>query len=122
MKRKKRGGGKSTTERDVELSSTFKILYVLSCNPLMNRLGMDCCLEWYANTLMNKCKHDAEMYSFFFQFYGLLSDSENEEPIGKRTRNVSAFVRRTKISAFVLYLTFRAACNCVIMSSYNSNE
>ncbi|KAK6297066.1 hypothetical protein J4Q44_G00332080 [Coregonus suidteri] len=32
-------------------------------------------------------------------FYGLLSDSENEEPIGKRTRNVSAFVRRTKISA-----------------------
>ncbi|XP_010896794.1 E3 ubiquitin-protein ligase RNF169 isoform X2 [Esox lucius] len=33
------------------------------------------------------------------KFYGLQSDSENEEPIGKRTRNVSAFVRRTKISA-----------------------
>ncbi|KAL0972999.1 hypothetical protein UPYG_G00197540 [Umbra pygmaea] len=33
------------------------------------------------------------------KFYGLLSDSENEEPIGKRTRNVSAFVRRTKNSA-----------------------
>ncbi|XP_029628103.1 E3 ubiquitin-protein ligase RNF169-like isoform X2 [Salmo trutta] len=33
------------------------------------------------------------------KFYGLLSDSENEEPVGKRTRNVSAFVRRTKTSA-----------------------
>ncbi|KAJ7990518.1 hypothetical protein DPEC_G00301170 [Dallia pectoralis] len=32
------------------------------------------------------------------KFYGLLSDSENEEPIGKRTRNVSAFVRKTKTS------------------------
>ncbi|XP_062328645.1 E3 ubiquitin-protein ligase RNF169 [Osmerus eperlanus] len=29
---------------------------------------------------------------------GVLSDSENEEPIGKRTRNVSAFVKRTKLS------------------------
>ncbi|KAM9453335.1 E3 ubiquitin-protein ligase RNF169-like isoform 1-T1 [Salvelinus alpinus] len=33
------------------------------------------------------------------KFFGLLSDSENEEPVGKRTRNVSAFVRRTKTSA-----------------------
>ncbi|KAM4627678.1 E3 ubiquitin-protein ligase RNF169 [Polymixia lowei] len=30
---------------------------------------------------------------------GVLSDSENEEPIGRRTRNVSAFVRKTKSSS-----------------------
>ncbi|XP_063061687.1 E3 ubiquitin-protein ligase RNF169 isoform X1 [Engraulis encrasicolus] len=29
---------------------------------------------------------------------GVLSDSENEEPIGKRTRHVSAFVRKTRTS------------------------
>ncbi|XP_030632971.1 E3 ubiquitin-protein ligase RNF169 [Chanos chanos] len=31
-------------------------------------------------------------------FCGVLSDSENEEPIGKRTRHVSAFVRKTRCS------------------------
>ncbi|KAM6970140.1 E3 ubiquitin-protein ligase RNF169 [Aplochiton taeniatus] len=31
-------------------------------------------------------------------FFGVLSDSENEEPIGKSTRNTSAFVRKTKSS------------------------
>lgn len=30
---------------------------------------------------------------------GVLSDSENEEPIGWRIRNMSAFVRRSKPSA-----------------------
>lgn len=40
----------------------------------------------------------AAIKQFNDPFSGVLSDSENEEPIGKRTRNVSAFVRKTKIS------------------------
>ncbi|XP_029111051.1 E3 ubiquitin-protein ligase RNF169 isoform X2 [Scleropages formosus] len=35
---------------------------------------------------------------YFQDSHGVLSDSENEEPIGKRTRHVSAFVRKTRNS------------------------
>lgn len=37
------------------------------------------------------CKDDEE--------HGVLSDSENEEPISRRIRNISAFIRKTKSSA-----------------------
>ncbi|KAL4647677.1 E3 ubiquitin-protein ligase RNF169-like [Arapaima gigas] len=35
---------------------------------------------------------------YFPDSHGVLSDSENEEPIGKRTRHLSAFVRKTRNS------------------------
>ncbi|CDQ74014.1 unnamed protein product [Oncorhynchus mykiss] len=55
--------------------------------------------EGRRKVLHNRKEECGTLKHFQDPFFGLLSDSENEEPVGKRTRNVSAFVRRTKTSA-----------------------